>query len=76
MKMFMLWKFEPLSLCNTLKWLSSLSPTFKDWQTQVNNTLLREQQLLMRRGTPYKFTRLCDPWLQAPGLAPLVLVST
>lgn len=58
-----------------LKWLSPLPPTFEDWCMQVNTTLLKESQILSQRGTPLKFHKLLDPWLQIPGLTPLALVS-
>lgn len=58
-----------------LNWIAPLPPTLKEWHIQVNTTLLRERHILKSRGTPFKFNKLWDPWLQVMGLAPIALVS-
>lgn len=57
-----------------MEWLSPSPPTFENWQIQVSNTLLFEIQIYQYRGTPNKLSKLWEPWLMVPGLAPLSLV--
>lgn len=58
-----------------MKWLSPSPASFEEWRTQVNETLLKEQQVYRNSGTPNKVNKLWEPWLAAPGLAPFALVS-
>lgn len=57
------------------KWLSVTPPTHAEWVNTINETLLREKLTYQQRGSPAKFERIWDPWLEVPGLAPFQLVQ-
>lgn len=57
------------------KWIAPPPPRFEEWHTQVNSILLKERYILNFGGTPSKFNKQWNPWLQVPGLAPIALNS-
>lgn len=57
------------------KWLSNIPPLHKEWVAANNEVLLREELTYTHRGSPIKFERIWDTWLDIPGLAPLQLVQ-
>lgn len=51
------------------KWMSSNRPVFEEWHSQVNATILMEQQVYKNRGRIDILAKLWGPWVTAPGLA-------
>lgn len=55
-------------------WLSTQTPTSKQWIQAVNNIPFRERNTYYHRKSPEKFEKIWLSWLGAPGVAPSQLV--